>query len=422
MKVTLATLLMALLMWAMPLHAQESVPLACGDNITGAFNGAETEFDYNIFLTSGSRMIVHIDALPVGSDASGFEVEIVDLNGFIIESVGFLPDERTVTTETGQLLREGVYDIEVSSTTPGAYQLFVSCVDASGTVVSDNNLVNGVQCGGEVENTFLRPDELHRYYLNLQTGDALTVNAFTLDGEFADMTIELGLYSPNNDEIDRVNDMFKAFERVLNTGPLSQTGTYRLYIRAFDDTNDDYRVTISCELASGQVIPNNRDTRIVLAPTVMDAAPITDFSAQAAPPPADSNPAPAVAPSPGNMPALLPSQLVSTIEIPLVMGIPGSGVITADFEGMYGFVVDAGMDNALRLDFARVSGNENIGVIVLSEVGAVVFQASITSGNTLSTDFIAPSSGTYTIGVYPLNIAPPFDPQPTAFTVTLSAQ
>ncbi|MEO1443020.1 MAG: hypothetical protein AAFV33_21645, partial [Chloroflexota bacterium] len=155
MKVTLATLLMALLMWAMPLHAQESVPLACGDNITGAFNGAETEFDYNIFLTSGSRMIVHIDALPVGSDASGFEVEIVDLNGFIIESVGFLPDERTVTTETGQLLREGVYDIEVSSTTPGAYQLFVSCVDASGTVVSDNNLVNGVQCGGEVENTFL---------------------------------------------------------------------------------------------------------------------------------------------------------------------------------------------------------------------------------------------------------------------------
>ncbi|MEM6284856.1 MAG: hypothetical protein AAF787_21885, partial [Chloroflexota bacterium] len=368
----------------------------------------------------GSRMIVHMDALPLGSDTSAFEIEIVDLNGFIIDSVGFLPDERTVTIETGELLREGVYDIIVSSTAPGAFQLFISCVDVTGAVSSGNNLVNGIACGGEIENTFLRPDELHRYYLNLQTGDDLTVNAFTLDGEFADLTIDLGLYSPNNDEIDRVNDMFKDFERTLNTGPLSRTGTYRLYVRAFDATNDDYRITVSCTLASGQTINSSRDNRLVLAPTVMETAPMADFSAQAAPPPADS--APAVAPTPTNVPALLPSELVSTIEIPLVMGIPGSGVITSDFEGMYGFVIDVGMDNALQLDFARVSGNENMGIIVLTDVGAVVFQASVTSGNTLSTDFVAPSSGTYTIGIYPLNIAPPFDPQPTAFTVTLSSQ
>ncbi|MDX1992250.1 MAG: hypothetical protein SF029_07665, partial [bacterium] len=71
----------------------------------------------------------------------------------------------------------------------------------------------------------------------------------------------------------------------------------------------------------------------------------------------------------------------------------------------------------LDLSFTRISGNLNLGLVVLYGDNTVVFQASLITSQTLSTRFILPETGTYTIGIFRIDLLPPDAPEATAFQI-----
>ncbi len=73
------------------------------------------------------------------------------------------------------------------------------------------------------------------------------------------------------------------------------------------------------------------------------------------------------------------------------------------------------MGDVLALDYERVSGNMNLGLVVLSENNEVFFQASLVTSETLATQFTLPDSGAYTIGVFRIALVEPDEVEPTVF-------
>jgi len=92
-----------------------------------------------------------------------------------------------------------------------------------------------------------------------------------------------------------------------------------------------------------------------------------------------------------------------------------TGAITPTGSEILGYVLDANAADMLLLDFNRLSGNLNIGMVVLSADNRVVFQASLVTSSVLSSTFVLPSTGTYTVGVFRIDLLPLAQPEPTAF-------
>jgi hypothetical protein len=99
---------------------------------------------------------------------------------------------------------------------------------------------------------------------------------------------------------------------------------------------------------------------------------------------------------------------VDFARIPMIANTPMTGAITPTG----GEILD--------LTFTRLSGNLNLGLVVLSVDNQVVFQASLVTSQTLSTRFTLPSAGTYTIGVFRIDLLPPAAPEATAFQLQAS--
>ncbi|MCB0124309.1 MAG: hypothetical protein KDE58_18765, partial [Caldilineaceae bacterium] len=65
--------------------------------------------------------------------------------------------------------------------------------------------------------------------------------------------------------------------------------------------------------------------------------------------------------------------------------------------------------------YTRVSGNMNLGLVVLSAENEVFFQASLVTSTSLATTFTLPTAGTYTIGVFRISLVEPEAVEPTVF-------
>ncbi len=92
-----------------------------------------------------------------------------------------------------------------------------------------------------------------------------------------------------------------------------------------------------------------------------------------------------------------------------------TGAITPTGGEILGYTLNASADDVLDLTFTRLSGNLNLGLVVLWADNQVVFQASLVTSETLSTRFTLPSAGQYTIGVFRIDLLPPAAPEATAF-------
>jgi hypothetical protein len=92
------------------------------------------------------------------------------------------------------------------------------------------------------------------------------------------------------------------------------------------------------------------------------------------------------------------------------------GVIPLDNQ-ILGFTLDAAAGDTLDLSYTRVSGNMNLGLVVLSESNEVFFQASAVTSEALSTRFTLPTAGKYTIGVFRISLVEPAKVEPTVFQV-----
>ncbi len=116
-------------------------------------------------------------------------------------------------------------------------------------------------------------------------------------------------------------------------------------------------------------------------------------------------------------PGLAPVDFAAAFRLPLQMGTANQGEIPPAGNAVLGFTFDANAGDKLDLSFTRVSGNLNLGLVVLSADNKVVFQASLVTSEMLTTRFMLPSAGQYTIGVFRIDLLPPENPEATAFQV-----
>jgi hypothetical protein len=117
-------------------------------------------------------------------------------------------------------------------------------------------------------------------------------------------------------------------------------------------------------------------------------------------------------------PGLAPVDFANAFKLPLSLGTAMPGQIPPSGESVLGLTFDASAGDTFALDFARTSGNLNLGVVVLSANNEVVFQASLVTSQSLSTRLTLPSAGQYTIGVFRIDLLPPAAPEATQFQIT----
>ncbi len=85
-----------------------------------------------------------------------------------------------------------------------------------------------------------------------------------------------------------------------------------------------------------------------------------------------------------------------------------------------GFTLNATAGDTLDLSYTRVSGNMNLGLVMLSENNEVFFQASLVTTASRSTTFTLPTAGVYTIGLFRISLVEPDEMEPTVFQLKLT--
>jgi hypothetical protein len=154
-----------------------------------------------------------------------------------------------------------------------------------------------------------------------------------------------------------------------------------------------YTLTLSCTLRDGTRIEAGQ-----APPTGASSPVITSFTGT-------------------GFPGLPPVDFSNVAKIPMIAGTPMTGAVTPTGTEILGYTLDGKAGNTVELGVNRLSGNLNLGVVVLSADNKVVFQASMVTSSALTTTFTLPSDGQYTIGVFRIDLLPPDSPEPTAFQV-----
>lgn len=161
-----------------------------------------------------------------------------------------------------------------------------------------------------------------------------------------------------------------------------------------------YEISLDCTLRDG--------TRIPAGSTIDSVAP-----------PANSAPV-AVAPafSGFGFPGLAPIDFSNVARLPIPAGIPMSGAVTANGSEILGYLFEANAGDTVEIAFKRLSGNLNLGLVVINANSDVIFQSSLVTTQSLTTQFTIPESGEYTAGILRIDLLPPASPEATAFQVS----
>jgi hypothetical protein len=396
-----------LLMVFLPLPVIEAqVTVQCGDVIDGEFLNDGEAHTYHLEMQEGDRFIVYADVIEKDYIDLRVDVGIIAPSGQVIDgfaSVRGRGENPVSTAETRELPETGTYTIELRAytSTGGEYRLYIGCIRSDGEVVGSGNQFVPAQCGSIFESRFEADGGRHRYYVNLVRGDAVNILAETLNTSYEDLRIDVGIISPSERVIDGFASVRGRGERPVSTAEtreLPETGTYTIELRAYTSTGGDYNFFIGCTLADGVVIEPG-DVLPDSTPTPPPVSANTTFSGF-------------------GFPGLSPVDFSEGVTVPFTMGSPNTGSISAGYEGIFGFLFTGNQGDTMRLDFTRVSGNLNLGLAVLSADNQVAFQASLVTSNSLSTDFVLPVTGDYTIGVFPIDLIPPDAPEATTFQIT----
>lgn len=252
-----------------------------------------------------------------------------------------------------------------------------------------------VQCGSIIEGEFTENRQVDEYTIDLSPGDVLRVSGDRVGAYLSydlDVTSPLGRYV-----IGRSYDQDFSGEPSGETAVLSERGTYT--IQLVSDATGLYTLYVGCTLRDGT--------------TIDPGDPIQELS----------NPAegslPVVAPDtpPFGFAGLPPVDFASVVPFSIPAGVPMTGGITPTGNEILGYLVNGNEGDVVELHFTRLSGNLNLGIVVLSQNNELAFQASLITTNTLTTQFTLPSTGEYTVGVFRVNLLPPDTPEPTTFQI-----
>jgi hypothetical protein len=166
-----------------------------------------------------------------------------------------------------------------------------------------------------------------------------------------------------------------------------------------------YEIKLGCTLRDGRVIEPGESA---------DAAPVNTGGEQTQPA------APAF--SGIGFVGLSPVDFTAIARLPLPAGIAMSGAVTPTGSEILGYTFEATEGNTLNLAFSRLSGNLNLGLVVLLGDNQVVYQSSLINTETMNAVFKAPATGTYTVAMYRINLLPPATPEATAFQIQVTLE
>jgi hypothetical protein len=270
-----------------------------------------------------------------------------------------------------------------------------------------------IQCGSIIEGEFIAGAERHEYTIDLKAGTVLRVSGEAL-GETLRFTI-LAL-EPSGRGVAASDDYGTvSVDPQIATPILSANGNYKIWVGnteirydgniftdpRFSGGSGVYTIFVGCTLRDGTVIEPG-DT----------IAENTDSGGQGA------SPAPVTLPFTGNgFPGLAPVDFTNAFVFPLSVGQVNPGQIPAGADAVISYTFDAQAGQTLDLTFTRTSGNLNLGLVVLNAENKVVFQASVVSANRVNAQLTLPTSGTYTIGVFRIDLLPPASPEATGFQI-----
>ena len=253
-----------------------------------------------------------------------------------------------------------------------------------------------VECGEIIESEFRNNEEIQSYALRMSSRDSFAVSIETV-GDFLQTAIFL--YGPTGLEIKREG---ASSAPSIESGILSARGNYRIDLRNYNYGIGEYTMFVSCTV-NGQLI---------------EAGDIAQPTPTLAPLPTET-PRPALPDEVTEFdsigfPGLAPVDFSDVITVPLLDDEAVTGIMPIGNE-ILGFVAEVEAGDVLSLDYERVSGNMNLGLVVLSENNEVFFQASLVTSETLATQFTLPEAGEYTIGVFRIALVEPDEVEPTVF-------
>lgn len=253
-----------------------------------------------------------------------------------------------------------------------------------------------VECGTILESEFTNNNEIQVFSLTMQARDSFSVAVEPVGDH---MSFVLEAFGPSGAKI-------AAFgwhkTPTISSGTLSARGIYSIKVHNGNAGTGLYTLSIGCVTNSGTIEPGD-----IAKPTITPA-PLSTLT----PSSAISTRAPEFAGV--GFPGLAPVDFSSVAEVPLLLDTVMTGVIPTGNE-ILGFIFDAEAGDTLDLSYTRVSGNMNLGLVVLSESNEVFFQASLVTSESLSTRFTLPAPGQYTIGVFRISLVEPETVEPTVF-------
>lgn len=263
-------------------------------------------------------------------------------------------------------------------------------------------------CGSIVENNFSQNLQEHKYVIALNAGDKITVSAVPLGDT---LQLYLQFYDPAGNTLYYMNNAART--PTYTSGVLSAKGNYTIVVANFRAGVGQYTLSIECTLRDGSVIkPGTAPATAPAAASPRPAATASAAGATAAPAAA----APTTTTFAGvGFPGLPPVDFSRVAKLSLASGTPITATLSPGFSDIVGFTVDAKAGDSYELTYTRLSGNLNLGIVILYPKDQVFFQTSLVTSDRLSTRLSLPAAGQYTIGVYRIGLVEPAKPEDTSF-------
>lgn len=274
------------------------------------------------------------------------------------------------------------------------------------------------ECGAIIEGEFGQNAEAYTFLLTMAPGESFKVS-IEPTGDFLKTAIIA--FGPSGILLGSTGGHVEQLP-ILTSGTLSARGIYKIkiantYLDSAGEINKKsgywggvgvYTLAISCTLKDGTIIEPG-DT---ILPTATPTPPPT-LTPRAA--------LPETLPTfiGTGFPGLAPVDFADAVTVPLLLDEKMAGVIPLDNQ-ILGFTLDAAAGDTLDLSYTRVSGNMNLGLVVLSANNEVFFQASLVTSEALSTQFTLPEAGQYTIGVFRISLVEPAEVEPTVFQLAVT--
>ncbi|MEL6309413.1 MAG: hypothetical protein AAFQ52_14825, partial [Chloroflexota bacterium] len=289
-----------------------------------------------------------------------------------------------------------------------------------------------LSCGDIIEGEFTSSVEIQPYNVDVAAGDQLNISAFPL----GNLTMSL-LIAGSTDQIvdssdaDLDDDYYwqsLESEPTLNTEQLSSNQGYTIYAINFQqflggigaslNRLGDYQVRdsggvgvytlfVGCTLRDGTVIEPGDS----LEDTADSGSDTSDTGT--------NDGASASAFSGFGLPALNAIDLSTVNASPLPADVPLSGSLAPDNAMVTAYSITANQGDTVQIDLSRVAGNLNLGVVIVDADGQPVFFSTLIANETLSEAWVAPSTGDYTAGVFPLIAILTDAPESTVFQISV---